>query len=66
MPKYSLRDRSVKHRGHSKKDSAHAVVYNERKYRHVDGFECDCTSATWCTDCVKFDLAGCVAKGDWD
>lgn len=66
MPKYSRRDGSVKRRGHSLVGGWSVVANIERKYRHVDGFECDCTSATWCTDCIKFDLADCVAEGDWD
>ncbi len=66
MPKYSRRDRSVKRRGRSLVDGWIVVANIERKYRHVDGFECDCTSATHCTDSVEFDLADCVAEGDWD
>ena len=67
MPKYSRRDGSVKRRGRRSLVDGWVVVANiERKYRHVDGFECDCTSATWCTDCIKFDLAASVTESDWN
>ena len=67
MPKYSRRDGSVKRRGRRSLVDGWVVVANiERKYRHVYGFECDCTSATWCTDCIKFDLAASVTESDWN
>ena len=67
MPKYSRRDGSVRRRRRRRLEDEWIVVANiERKYRHVDGFECDCTSATWCTDCIKFDLAASVTESDWN